>query len=408
MAKSKRGGLDPIVSRGLDPRTIVLWALANSAAGLGVGAAIRAFAESSSSTHALIPISILFANVVGFAAVLAVRYVLPKYIGFPAFIRIPMAVVTLVAGGAFGTALVILLNPLVVFYQMRHALMILTVNGVLALVVGFVTYTYEQMRGQIEIEAAERGKLEREMSIARDIQTALLPTTFPDLPGWDIFGFSIPAMQVGGDCFDVIPLDDGRMAITIGDVAGKGAPAAILMANLQSAVRALSGSGVPACRLVEQVNRLVHDSTEEGVFITFFFSVLDTRTSEVTYTNAGHNPPCILRADGRRERLDKGGLVLGIMPDTQYEEGRVLLDPGDHMVLYTDGVTEAANQNDEMFGEERLEELLVEYREVGAREMEERVYNSVKDFTAGAAQADDLTMVVVKMVRGDETSQSFN
>ncbi len=382
----------------LEAKTVGLWALANSVAGLGIGAAIRLFAEGDVSTSSLIPMSVVFANVVGFAAVLAVRYVLPRYSGFPAYVRIPMAVVTLIAGGVFGSGLAILVNPIVVLYQMRLAFMVVTVNGVLALVVGLVTYTYEQMRRQIEKDASERGRLEHEMSVARDIQMELLPKSFPAVDGIDMFAFTVPARHVGGDCYDVIDLGDGCLAITIGDVSGKGTPAAILMANVQAAVRALSESGVPAGTLIERVNRLVHGYTEDSVFITFFYCVLDTNTGDVTYVNAGHNPPWVLRRNGSCEHLTDGGLVIGIMPGVSYEEGHVRLSPGDDLVLYTDGITEATNVEDEMFGEERLEELLLQHRHSSAREIEEHVYTSIKDFAAGASQADDLTMVVVKMV----------
>lgn len=381
-------------------KDVVLWALANSVAGLGIGCAIRLFASGDAASRALVPISIVFANVVGFAAILAVRFVLPRYSGFPAYIRIPMAVVTLVAGGTFGSALAILVNPLVVFYQSKHALMVIVVNGVMALVVGFVTYTYERMRSQIEREASARGKLEQEMNIARDIQMELLPKSFPKIAGIDMFGFTVPARQVGGDCYDVIDLGDGKLGITIGDVSGKGTPAAILMANLQAAVRALSESGVGPTMLVERVNRLVYGYTEESVFITFFYCVFDTRTGEIEYVNAGHNPPCVLREDGSKEYLRQGGLVIGIVPDANYEQGKARLTPGDDLVLYTDGITEAANPNGEMFGEERLEDLLVKHRRDSARDIEERVYSGLRDFTAGASQADDLTMVVVKVEAG--------
>ena len=244
------------------------------------------------------------------------------------------------------------------------------------------------------------------MNIARDIQMELLPKTFPRTSGIDMFAFSVPARHVGGDCYDVIDVGEGRLAITIGDVSGKGTPAAILMANVQAAVRALAESKIPAGELIGRVNRLVHGYTEDSVFITFFYSVLDTRTGELIYVNAGHNPPCILRRDGRREYLDAGGLVIGIMPGSEYEVGRVNLGAGDDLVLYTDGVTEATNPDDEMFGEERLEDLLLKHRHSSAREIEEQVYTSIKDFAAGASQADDLTMVIVKMAPDTSTQES--
>ncbi len=394
----ERGLFTEIKPRRLEGRTVWLWALANSAAGLGIGAAILLFADTGTSTSSLIPMSIVFANVVGFVAVLTVRYVIPKYSGLPAWVRYPLAVLTLIGGGIFGSGLTILVNPLVVFYQMRLALMVVTVNGVLALVVGFLTFVYEHMRHQIEEEASERGRLEQEMTIARDIQMELLPRTFPRIPGLDIFAFTVPARHVGGDCYDVIDVGDGRLAVTIGDVSGKGTPAAILMANVQAAVRALSESGLAAGELITRVNRLVHKFTEESAFITFFYCVLDTRTGDLCYVNAGHNPPCVFRADGSKEYLDRGGLVIGIMPGAEYEEGQTALGPGDDLVLYTDGITEAANADDEMFGEERLEALLLEHRHRSAREIEEHVYSGVRDFVGTAAQSDDLTMVVVKLV----------
>lgn len=395
--------------RKLEAKSLWLWALANSLAGLGVGGAIHFFAGGEIAARGLIPMSIVFANVVGFAAMLTARFVLPRYGGLPAFLRIPLAALTLLAGGILGSGIAILVNPLIVLYQFRLGTMVLTVNGVLALVVGLVTYTYEQMRRQIEREASERGRLESEMSVARRIQMELLPKTFPRIAGLDMFAFTVPARQVGGDCYDVIDIGEGKLAVTIGDVSGKGTPAAILMANVQAAVRALSESNVPAGELIDRVNRLVYGYTEESVFITFFYSVLDTRTGELVYVNAGHNHPCVLRADGSSEHLDRGGLVIGIMPGSTYEEGRVALRPGDNLVLYTDGITEAANADEEMFGEERLEKVLVKYRDATAREMEERVYTSIKDFAAGASQTDDLTMVVVKITeeaRGRQTADN--
>jgi sigma-B regulation protein RsbU (phosphoserine phosphatase) len=169
------------------------------------------------------------------------------------------------------------------------------------------------------------------------------------------------------------------------------------MANVQAAVRALSESGIPAADLIEKVNSLVHRSSEESAFITFFYCVLNTETGHLRYVNAGHNPPCVLRSDGSKEYFEKGGVVIGIMPGMKYEEGEAVLHPGDAVALYTDGITEATNPRDEMYGEERLESVLEGSRHASAREIEERVYNDVKDFTEGAAQSDDLTMVVVKV-----------
>ncbi len=390
-------------SRRLNLRGVLLWALAASAAGTGIGLAIRFFSGAEGgAARSLVLMSVVFANVAVFTTIITVKLVLPRVSGFPAYVRIPLAIVMLIAGGVIGSGIAILVNPLIVLYQMENAVMVTTINAAVALVVGLMTYMYDQMRAQVENAVAEWSKLEHEMNIARRIQTELLPKQFPKPPGWDIFGFSVPAKHVGGDCYDVIELDGGRLAITIGDVSGKGTPAAILMANVQAAVRALAESGVPAVQLVGRVNTLVHGYTADNVFVTFFYAVLDTRTQVVTYVNAGHNPPCVLRANGDREYLDKGGLVVGVIPGIEYEEGAVTLCAGDDLVLYTDGVTEAMNGEEEMFGEERLEDLLVAHRHKSARDIEEHVYTEIRDFAAGAAQADDLTMVIVK--RFDENA----
>ena len=405
MSAGTRGTSFMGTSRRLSLKGVLLWALAASAAGLGIGLAIRLFSGAEGgAARSLVLMSVVFANVAVFTAVMVVKFVLPKMSGFPGYIRIPLAIVMLIAGGVIGSGIAILVNPLIVLYQMENAVMVATINAAVALVVGLMTYMYEHMRTQVENAVAERSMLEHEMDIARRIQTELLPKQFPKPPGWDIFGFSVPAKQVGGDCYDVIELEDGQLAITIGDVSGKGAPAAILMANVQAAVRALAESGIPPSQLVGRVNTLVHGYTADNVFVTFFYAVLDTRTQHVTYVNAGHNLPCVLRAGGTREYLDKGGLVLGVIPGIDYEEGTVSLSTGDDLVLYTDGVTEAMNGDEEMFGEERLEELLVEHRHKSARDIEEHVYTEIRDFAAGAAQADDLTMVVVK--RFDENTPS--
>lgn len=397
MRRGERGITSRHPSARLGGRTIALWAVANSVAGLLIGSGILLFANGEAMNGSLVVMSVVFANVVGFTALVTVRFVLPRYSGMPAYVRLPLAFATLLGGGVLGSGLAMLVNPLLILYQVRLAAMVITVNGVLALIVGALVYAYELLRGQVENESAERARLEREMEVARSIQLGLLPKTFPSIPGLDMFAFSVPARHVGGDCYDIIDIGDGRLAITIGDVAGKGTPAAILMANVQAAVRVLSESGIAAGRLMEKVNSLVHRSTEDSGFITFFYCVLNTRTGHLQYVNAGHNPPCVLRADGGKDYLELGGVVIGVMPGMTYEEGETLLRAGDDLVLYTDGITEATNPDDEMYGEVRLEEVLLAHRHASAREIEERVYSNVKEFTDGAAQADDLTMVIVKM-----------
>src|SRR4051794_5009054 len=187
----------------------------------------------------------------------------------------------------------------------------------------------------------------RELAEALKIQQRLLPQQVPQIEGWELAASWQPASGVGGDCFDTIRFGESRLALTIADVVGKGIPAALLMSNLQAAVRAFASEAVEPQALCHQVNRILCGNIAAGRFISFFYCVLDAATGILTYTNAGHYLPILVRADGAVERLGEGGPVLGVIPDADYGQAHVALGPGDRLVLFTDGLTEARDGADE-------------------------------------------------------------
>ncbi|MEW6510597.1 MAG: SpoIIE family protein phosphatase [Bacteroidota bacterium] len=246
-------------------------------------------------------------------------------------------------------------------------------------------------------EAIEKQKLEDELLLAREIQKGLLPSIIPPVPGFTISAANISSKQVGGDYYDVLPLDDGRHIIAIGDVSGKGPPAALLMANLQATIRALVPLRLGLGELTGRVNDLMCENTGGNKFVTFFWGAIDHVARTLAYVNAGHNYPYVVHADGGFERLDRGGMILGIMKtETPYEEAVVGFHPGDTLVLFTDGVSEAMSGTQEEYGEARLERVLLSSRDKSAQEVMEAIYRDVLAHTQGAPQSDDITMMVVR------------
>ncbi|MEK6572676.1 MAG: SpoIIE family protein phosphatase, partial [Bacteroidota bacterium] len=200
-------------------------------------------------------------------------------------------------------------------------------------------------------EAIEKQRLEDELLIAREIQKGLLPSRLPEIPNFEIAATNISSKQVGGDYYDVIAAGDSRYVLAIGDVSGKGTPASLLMANLQATIRALVPLGLSMSELTKRVNDLVYESTSSDRFITFFWGMFDAAKKSLTYVNAGHNHPYLVRTNGMTERLEKGGMILGIMRTLiPYEEETVQLQSGDLLVMFTDGVSEAMNKNAEEYG----------------------------------------------------------
>jgi phosphoserine phosphatase RsbU/P len=233
-----------------------------------------------------------------------------------------------------------------------------------------------------------------EVREAGEVQQRLMPKDFPAFPGYDISAASRPARIIGGDYFDVFKSSERELGLCIADVAGKGIPAALLMSNLQATVQAAASEAAQPRRFIERVNSVLHRNVASEKFVTLFYGLLDAPARRLTYINAGHNAPFLLGRDGSILRLKKGGPVLGVFAEGEYEQGEAALHAGDRLVLFTDGVSEAANAPGEEFGEERLMDLLRQSRELEARDLRNRIFEAVDDFSSRQLQ-DDATVVVV-------------
>ena len=248
-------------------------------------------------------------------------------------------------------------------------------------------------------EAARRERIDREIEIAREVQERLFPQQLPTLPGHSIHGACRPAQGVGGDYYDVLMLDDGSLGLAIGDVSGKGISAALLMASLRASLRGMTMDG-PAdlARLMNRVNRLVYESSATNRYATFFFSIYQPDDRLLRYVNAGHNPPYVLRGS-EIHALEGGGPVIGLLPDAIYEECRLLLEPGDLLLAYTDGISEALNVQDQEWGEERMVAAARTKLPENASTILRHIVTEADRFAAAAPQHDDMTLLLMKLDR---------
>jgi serine phosphatase RsbU (regulator of sigma subunit) len=255
-------------------------------------------------------------------------------------------------------------------------------------------------------ENVEKKRMEAELSIARKVQEGMLPHDIPNTPGLQVAARSLFCTEVAGDYYDVIELGDGRTALAIGDVSGKGAGAALLMSNVQASLRTAIDVGEPAAdgsaftpqrvdlsRIVRNINQLIHRNSQPDQFITFFVAIYDPKQHTLEYVNAGHNPPLVTRRSGDVEELLEGGLLLGALPDMVYDQGTIALADGDVVFLYTDGLSEAADADDAMFGEERIKRFLSANRSLSPDGMLGQLETEVTRFVGGAHLTDDFTLV---------------
>jgi serine phosphatase RsbU (regulator of sigma subunit) len=265
----------------------------------------------------------------------------------------------------------------------------------LVFLVAFV-WVVAELKGALERERrAAQERLERDVVIAQEVQARLFPQKLPRSSGLDLHGVCRPARGVAGDYYDFLDLGPGRVGIAVGDVAGKGISAALLMANLQGALHSRSALSPdePPDEASRFINAQLHARTDSRRFATFFWGIFDERLGAIAYVNAGHNPPMLLKSDGTIERLRTGGPPLGVFPDARYGQASTGLDLGDTLLIFSDGVTEAPDPSGEEFGEARLERVLRGAAALPAEEICDAVLAAVFAFQGGGPQDDDITVV---------------
>jgi sigma-B regulation protein RsbU (phosphoserine phosphatase) len=254
-------------------------------------------------------------------------------------------------------------------------------------------------------EAAEQERMRQELEVAKRIQTSFLPESCPPVPGWDLAAYWRAAREVGGDFYDFIPMpvrpEDGdgmgRMGLVVADVADKGVPAALFMALSRTLLRTVSIDGRSPSAAISRTNDLILADARSGLFVTMFYAILQPWSDAVEYVNAGHMPPLVVRAEeGTTEELRVPGMALGILPNESFGEHTLHLRPGDALVLYTDGLTDAANAEQDRFGLDRLKELVRIHRHEPAHELAETINRAVEDFVGETVQFDDVTLVVAR------------
>ena len=294
----------------------------------------------------------------------------------------------------FGVSLVLVVIGLVELFQEVHVFLIPHPSfapGTLALLTGFVLTNL-----LVLLEVADRLTLKNDLEIARDIQQAMLPRGAFQAPGVEAFGMTRPANTVGGDFYDVLPLPDGRLLIALGDVAGKGSPAALLMALLLAMLRTLVDEGLEGAALAERLNAQIIKHAPRSRFVTLWVGVLNAATGELVYVNAGQNPPLLRRTDGSYERLRAGGIALGMFEHATYTAGTTDLGVGDVLAMYSDGITEAEDPNGQPFDESGLQAIMDGPGWASAKELAWATFAAVEQHSNERRLLDDLTILAVR------------
>jgi sigma-B regulation protein RsbU (phosphoserine phosphatase) len=245
----------------------------------------------------------------------------------------------------------------------------------------------------------EKRRIEEELRIARQVQLSLLPAESPKIDGLDLHGINIPSYKIGGDYFDFIPIVDGHLGIAVADVAGKGVPASLIMASFRAVLRAEIRNNYAIRTILAKVNRVLKETLRDDQFVSAFYGVLDLARRRFTYSNAGHHPAIVFKADGKRRYLKSGGLVLGIFDGVSYNEHFIDLAPGDLLLLYTDGLVEAEDPAGEMYGRARLERFVAANADMNAHALCDAIYADMSRFTRAPRPADDTTIVIARILR---------
>ncbi len=344
--------------------------------------------------------ALFFAYVIGLCLWLHEHLVFPRMMRPSASGRTPpdwminasFAVVSIV--GTFLAALIVHLTILPGFLGSARSIALM---GMFALIFsGLFTGVFLAIR--YYRETIDKVKAEEELNLARRIQRSFLISNFPSHPRLDVHALNVSSKQVSGDFYDVVPTGDNAFLLAIADVAGKGVPAALLSSMLQASLRTQANSERSVAAILRNINALVYRSTAVQQFATFFLARIEEDTLALSFTNAGHNYPVVFRRDGDRQMLVKGGVVVGILENVTFEEERVTLQPGDRLVFYTDGVTEAANAKGELFGEERLYDLVQALpATLPANEVTQHILDGVRTFLDGTEAGDDITLMVLRV-----------
>jgi serine phosphatase RsbU (regulator of sigma subunit) len=321
------------------------------------------------------------------------RAVEPTYLSFPDFLRRPLSIAVVLVGTILAVWATLAVPGYGFLYFLsiwREALTLIVVAISLGLGASGVIYSHKRLQREVE----QRERLEEDMRLARGIQESLLSGEFPRLPWVDSSAFNVASRDVGGDYYEVFDdVESGDLEFAIGDVSGKGVPAALLMSTLQSSFMGVSSNDQNLARVCATVNRFLVERTSPERYATFFVGRL-TEDAHLAYVNAGHNPPYLLRGD-ERLRLMGGGMPLGLFAEASYELQKIRLVPGDTVLCYTDGVTEAMSPESEEFGEERLLEAAGAQQGKSAAEIIAAVREAVEAHTRGAPQHDDLTLLTL-------------
>ncbi len=245
--------------------------------------------------------------------------------------------------------------------------------------------------------AVEKGRMEQELQMAHQVQASLLRCAMPRIPGWEFASRWRPAREVAGDYYDLILLDKGQLGLVIADVSGKGMAAALFMALTRSVIRACAGRSSTPADGIAHANRLICADSSGGMFVSLFYGLLDPRSGQLTYVNAGHNPPLLYRSEeDQLTELSPTGVVLGVVEDAHYDQRTIQLDPGDFILLYTDGVTEATDRQGQEFGEERLRSIVHQRRASPLAETVVALEQAVGEFVGTAPASDDITIAAAK------------
>ncbi len=246
-------------------------------------------------------------------------------------------------------------------------------------------------------QAIEKEKIEQELSVASSIQKRILPESLPKVEGYDIAGINIPSKEVGGDYYDCFNLGNGRYALIIADVAGKGIGAALLVSTLNAALNSYLQFDIPLTEMSDRLNKLIYKSSPSDKYITFFIAVLDSSSGELDIVNAGHNPILVLRKDGTLEKLDAGGVGLGMFDfGIPFTGQKSVMNSGDRLFLYTDGIPEAMNEKEEEYSDEKMIKYFIEHSDQSSDVFIKSMVNDVKNFVGITPQSDDITAMILK------------